>query len=126
MVRIGRRCLNRRGRGGGEQLGGSVVDLQRGVGEAVLGGEQGPGEPTDLLTEYPVPQLTREDLKSMSPEDVVAASADGRMAKLLGQAPLPVEGQLAEHHLRAMSPEQIVQAEAQDRLDALPGRQAAP
>jgi hypothetical protein len=102
-----------------------------------------------------VPQRTLTDLKTMSPEAIVAADAAGELAELLGSpAPIdiqatagesaprpprenPAQGgaamhavlplaQLDQEDLRAMSAEAILAAQAAGQLDNLMGRPPRP
>lgn len=87
-------------------------------------------------------QLTREELASMSPADIVAAKRDGRLDLILGRTVTADEvldtidqrdgqdeaqdeaqdGQLTRQDLASMSPEAIVKAKRDGRLDGLLGR----
>ncbi|MFJ9728309.1 hypothetical protein ACIRP3_36760 [Streptomyces sp. NPDC101209] len=90
-------------------------------------------------------QLTREDLKGMSPDAITSARKAGRLDALLGRqvtagqaldaiergqaqeaaaqpASQPSAGQLTRESLAGMTADAIVQAKAEGRLDALLGR----
>lgn len=66
-------------------------------------------------------QLTIDDLKAMTPEEIVLAKAAGELNDLLGIATpdIPAEGQLTREHIQHMTPEQIVEARAAGRFDDL-------
>lgn len=69
-------------------------------------------------------QRTEQDLKSMSPDQIVAAHDAGELDELLGRlVASPVDGQLDASHLATMAPEAIVAAHDAGRLDGLLGRQ---
>jgi hypothetical protein len=73
-----------------------------------------------------VPQLTEAALKSMSPEQIVAAYQDGSCAELLGR-PVPVRlapgsTQLTEAEAAQLTPEQRTEAYQAGRLAGLLGR----
>ena len=58
----------------------------------------------------PVPQLTREQLASMTPAERVAANREGRLAAILGapvRPQIPTEGQLTRDDMQAMTRAQI-------------------
>jgi hypothetical protein len=68
----------------------------------------------------PVPQLTADALKSMSPEQVAAAYRDGSCAELLGR-PVPVRltagnSQLTEAEAAQLAPGQRAEAYQAGRL----------
>jgi hypothetical protein len=74
-----------------------------------------------------VQQLAADDLKAMTPEQIVEAYQGGRMQTLLsgGRAPrveVPADGQMDAEHLQSMTPDQIVEAHAAGRFDNLLGR----
>lgn len=68
-------------------------------------------------------QITDDQLKAMSPHDIVKAQEQGRLDQLLGRPvpDIPTEGQLTAEHLQHMTPQQIVQAQQDGRLDQLLG-----
>lgn len=68
-------------------------------------------------------QITAEQLKTMSPHDIVKAQEEGKLNTLLGLPvhDVPTEGQLSSEHLQHMNPQQIVQAQQDGRLDQLLG-----
>ena len=73
-------------------------------------------------------QLTEDDLKSMTAEQIVEAQEQGRCANLLGQPVIPATGQLTDKHITAMKQmanghELIAQAHEQGRFNNLLGRQ---
>lgn len=74
-------------------------------------------------------QLTEDDLKTMSPDEIVKAQDEGRCADLLGQPVIPATGQLTDKHVTAMKQlanghELISDAYEAGRLDQLLGKQA--
>ncbi|MES9804978.1 hypothetical protein [Streptomyces cinereoruber] len=71
-------------------------------------------------------QVTDEQLKTMSPHDIVQAQEDGRLDQLLGRPvhDIPTEGQLERHHLQHMTPQQIVDAQEAGRLADILGQEA--
>jgi hypothetical protein len=82
------------------------------------------GALTDVLGADPAEhgQLTDEDLKTMTPEQIVTADADGRLNHLMGRPlPVPADGPLGVHHLARMSPEQVVAAQKAGRLAGVLG-----
>lgn len=73
-------------------------------------------------------QLTEDDLKTMSPEQIVVAQDQGRCADLLGQPVIPSTGQLTAAHMEAMGNlanghELITEAYEQGRFDTLLGKE---
>lgn len=71
-------------------------------------------------------QLTEDDLKTMTPEQIVKAQDEGRCADLLGQPAIPATGQLTDKHVTAMKQmanghELIAQAHEQGRFNQLLG-----
>lgn len=71
-------------------------------------------------------QLSGQDVAGMTPDQVAAAVADGRLNAYLGRpvSTVPAEGQLTAEHLQGMSPDEIAAAFAQGRCDDLLGRTA--
>lgn len=72
-------------------------------------------------------QLTEDDLKTMTAEQIVQAQDEGRCADLLGQPVIPATGQLTDKHITAMKQmanghELIAQAHEAGRFDNLLGR----
>jgi hypothetical protein len=78
------------------------------------------------MPDDPLPQLTEEDLKGLSPEQIVAAREAGQLPKFLG-VPLPSppfrptneEGKpraITEADLAQMTPEEIVTGRRAGRL----------
>ncbi|WP_406470140.1 hypothetical protein OH738_29410 [Streptomyces hirsutus] len=66
-------------------------------------------------------QITEEQLKTMTPHQIVQAQEEGRLDAVLGRPmyDIPAEGQLSEEHLTHMTPHQIVEARDAGRLDEL-------
>lgn len=70
-------------------------------------------------------QLTAEDLKGMTAEQIDAAREAGQLDTLLGRSVRSrVEGQLTSEHLGAMTPEEVAAAHAGGQLDDLLSRPA--
>ncbi|MGW1799157.1 hypothetical protein ACWCQN_25105 [Streptomyces sp. NPDC001984] len=81
------------------------------------------GELASLFADDLTGQLTDDDLKGMSPEQIAAAHDEGKLNHLMGaRVPVPAEGQLTEEDVKRMSPEEIVKAQDVGRLDTLLGR----
>lgn len=54
----------------------------------------------------PIPQLTREDLASMTRDEIMAARRAGKLAAVMGYIPrpeFPIEGQLGHEEWEAMT-----------------------
>ena len=66
-------------------------------------------------------QLTRDDLKGMTPEAIDAARVGGRLDNLLGRPVQATAAQLSRDDLIRMSSDAIVAAKAAGRLDNLLG-----
>jgi hypothetical protein len=66
-----------------------------------------------------MPQLTREDLKGLSAEQIVAADRAGDLDEYLGRSTYRIplgEVQLTADDVRQMTPEQLVHAQKTGRL----------
>jgi len=70
-------------------------------------------------------QLTREQLKDMTPDQIVAAKAAGRLDDLLGTTtwrPPDAGCAITREYLRTLTPEQTIELDRLGRLDQLLGR----
>lgn len=68
-------------------------------------------------------QITEDELKTMSPHEIVEARNAGRLNQILGLPvrDIPAEGQLTQEHLAQMTPAEIVEARDAGRLNRLLG-----
>lgn len=64
-------------------------------------------------------QLTQDDLRRMTPEQIVAAQDAGQCDDLLGISRFPAHGQLTRAHLSQMKTHEIRQAYREGRLTEL-------
>jgi hypothetical protein len=82
--------------------------------------DQRPGNGRPSRNEKRMTQLKREDLKTMTPEQIVDARIDGRLNTLLGR-PLPrdPDASLTVDDLKSMTPAEIVAARKAGDLNHL-------
>lgn len=62
-----------------------------------------------IAAAYGVPQMTREELRSLRPEAIAKARAEGRLDALLGVPPKPRGEAITREMLAAMPPERILE-----------------
>jgi hypothetical protein len=67
-------------------------------------------------------QYTEAEIKTMSPEQIVAADDAGQLDDLLGRSRYPSTGQLTPEHLGRMTPDEIRQANSEGRLAHILGK----